>query len=215
MPVTSEYTPAGLAMSAAVIISDKDQQRTTMARSLQILDRVHGDGALASIRMNTLMLDNGTEGMLCVERGLPTSIYLSPSASCPEFTIAHEVGHWLDIAAMPSSGILASRDNDHPLNGFIRAAAHTRSMRDLREFSRVSGDRHIQEHIDDYLMLPEELWARAYAQYVAVRSADAKLLQGLTLVNREPINGHWPREEFLQLANLIDKLFLKLGWITS
>ena len=73
-------------------------------------------------------------------------------------------------------------------------------MRDLRELSRVSGDKRIQEHVDDYLMLPEEIWARAYAQYVTVRSADAKLLQGLTLVNREPINGHWPREEFLQLA---------------
>ena len=70
MPVTSKYTPAGSAMSAAVIISDKDQQCATMARSLQILDRVHGDGALASIRMNTLMLENGTEGMLCVGRGL-------------------------------------------------------------------------------------------------------------------------------------------------
>ena len=96
---------------------------------------------------------------------------------------------------MPSSGVLASRDSDHPLSDFIRAAAHTQSMRGLREFNCIAGDRRIQEHVDDYLMLPEELWARAHAQYVAVRSADAKLLQGLTLANRNPTNGDLCKKE--------------------
>lgn len=65
-----------------------------------------------------------------------------------------------------------------------------------------------------YLLKPEEIWARSYAQYVAARSTDAALkkeLAGMVGVGRSyPLQ--WADEVFEPIALAIDSLFESLGW---
>jgi hypothetical protein len=69
-----------------------------------------------------------------------------------------------------------------------------------------------------YLTSPEEVWARAYAQYVVHRSGDAELKKQLDKERaRKPGIKYNPRQwdddDFEPVARAMDKLFYKLGWL--
>lgn len=69
-----------------------------------------------------------------------------------------------------------------------------------------------------YLTSPEEVWARAYAQYVVHRSGDTALKKQLDKERtRKPGIKYNPRqwddEDFEPVARSMDKLFYKLGWL--
>jgi hypothetical protein len=70
----------------------------------------------------------------------------------------------------------------------------------------------------DYLLKPEELWARSYAQYIAERSADSDMLAALDLLRPPALTGQlyssqWETTDFAPVAAAIDTLFKGLGWI--
>jgi len=69
-----------------------------------------------------------------------------------------------------------------------------------------------------YLTSPEEVWARAYAQYIVHRSGDAALKKQLdgerarkTGIKYNP--RQWDDDDFEPIARSMDKLFFKLGWL--
>lgn len=69
-----------------------------------------------------------------------------------------------------------------------------------------------------YLTSPEEVWARAYAQYIVHRSGDAELKKQLDKERaRKPGIKYNPRQwdddDFEPVARSMDKLFYKLGWL--
>jgi hypothetical protein len=72
-----------------------------------------------------------------------------------------------------------------------------------------------QPHVT-YLLLEEEVWARSYAQYIALRSGDATMQPQVADIRRRPIYGarHWEDADFEQVADAIDALFEGLGWRT-
>jgi hypothetical protein len=67
------------------------------------------------------------------------------------------------------------------------------------------------------LLLPEELFARSYAQYIAVRSADQELQQSLDAF-RETRTGkvyypmQWHDDDFVAVDQAIDEILVELGW---
>ncbi len=67
----------------------------------------------------------------------------------------------------------------------------------------------------DYLLSPEELFARAYAQYIASRSEDPEMLEELDRRREEHEGGYpqqWPDAEFAPIAGAFDAMFGGLGW---
>ena len=71
-----------------------------------------------------------------------------------------------------------------------------------------------------YLRHRNELFARAYAQYVAWRSGDPVMREQLDalLGDASPTKRlmHWPYKEFLPIVEAFDRLFegKELGWLT-
>ena len=69
---------------------------------------------------------------------------------------------------------------------------------------------------DPYLTHEAELWARAYAQYIAWRSGSSVLKAQLdkVLTHAEPAKRvtQWPYDEFLPIAKEIDKLLMSRRW---
>ena len=69
-----------------------------------------------------------------------------------------------------------------------------------------------------YLTSPEEVWARAFAQYIVHRSRDAMLRQQLDKERTRKAGikynpRQWDDEDFEPIARSMDKLFFKLGWL--
>jgi hypothetical protein len=71
-----------------------------------------------------------------------------------------------------------------------------------------------------YLLRPEELFARSYAQFVAVSSRDIRLLAQVgRLQNRRGneigYNVQWEDDDFEPLAQALETLFWRLGWLKA
>lgn len=70
-----------------------------------------------------------------------------------------------------------------------------------------------------YALRDNELWARSYAQYIAVRSGDAAMLaelrkeQAETRAAHVPIPTQWEDDDFEPIAKAMDAIFTQLGWL--
>ena len=67
---------------------------------------------------------------------------------------------------------------------------------------------------------PQEMFARAYAQWVALKSGDRRMLDQLDARladedNLRIVLSQWPAAEFLPIARALDTLFERQGWVTE
>lgn len=102
-------------------------------------------------------------------------------------TFLHETGHLLDIAAIGNPGLFASLEGDGLLDGWRAAVEATNAVQTLRQMKGAgtvvieTPDGPVEETVHDrhigYLLGYDEIWARSYAQYVAERSMDARLME--------------------------------------
>ncbi|MFT5548581.1 MAG: hypothetical protein ACI9CO_000496 [Candidatus Azotimanducaceae bacterium] len=132
-----------------------------------------------------------------------------------EMTAAHELGHFLDDKGLPSKGMSSVAHKD--LQGWRLAAFNSESYQTLERLNTLTTDREFKAHLK-YLIEPEEVWARSYAQYIAVKSGSNKTLgqlDRLRHVDAKRINipRQWPDADFEAISASIDELFIKIGWI--
>ena len=172
-----------------------------------------------------------------------THIAINASGAWPEMTTAHEVGHFLDHSGLPPAGsysVVAAENAPAPPP---RPPRQVRLMQLLlREIRKTKTHQKIVEAQDeakknaaastgakkkywedweqhfDYLTGPLELFARAYAQYVAWRSGDQALLDQVDGILTHPEKStrirQWPYAEFLPFIHRFDTLFEERGWLT-
>ena len=97
-----------------------------------------------------------------------------------------------------------------------------RQLDDLYDEAHLTGwaekEQLVQDSIKhiDYLLDPEEVWARAYAQYIAEKSGDKRMLAELKF-NQTKAYGRtqsqWATEDFESIKDSIDEMFRERGWI--
>jgi hypothetical protein len=67
-----------------------------------------------------------------------------------------------------------------------------------------------------YLLTPYEIWARAYSQYIAVRSGDPEMLDQVSRLRTRSGGLYYPTQwddaDFEPIARAIDELMIQLGW---
>ena len=134
-------------------------------------------------------------------------------------TAAHEVGHMIDHDGLPGPGYSSSRldsasEKLRAVFEALRATATVASIQDEVDNSDPGSDWHRKMR---YLGSADELWARAYAQWVAWKSGDrqmkADLDHGLRHKRAFTRLKFWPHDEFLPVAYAMDRLFEHLGWL--
>jgi len=125
---------------------------------------------------------------------------------------------------------------------FFAAAEGTTQIKNLRRYEAairkragidgtIKGKRAVKYTIDkravEYLLRPEEIFARAFAQHVAIRSGDDQALSELAAQVLVPtatdLGGltsdslhyfdQWQPKRFEQIAPIFDKLLLEMRWI--
>lgn len=214
--------PSGTAVSRALTLPKKGDLRDLGQTVLDAIDTVHGDGPLPTIPLKPGRSVAVPGKYRYTRQGVITTakdILATPGSRHPEFTLAHEIGHFIDQQGL-AGGILdelTSTDPNGVLKPWLTAVMQTtpvKTLNTLRRGQKVPGvGRYPLDHIK-YLLAPEELWARSYAQYVAVRSGNRTLLAQMEAERGRSALLQWPDDEFGPVADAIDTLFLSLKWRT-
>lgn len=209
-PRRADTAPDGVSLLRSLVVPPGVLPRDQALRGLLgTIDAVHGDGILPPLPIRWGTLPLGMVARYQVTEDLADAVSLTVDSGRPRWRLAviHEVGHFLD-----HRGIL-------PAESFA-SFAHPR----LHEWRTVTLDstcvRRLIAVLDAgaYLTRMEELWARSYAQWVAVRSRDAGLWTDIvesrgTNPTAPRFFRQWDEPEFAPIAATIDRLFRSLGWI--
>ena len=210
--------PAVQLVSAAFSLEPYEQTAPKVAarleRTLQAIDEVHSDGDLPQMPVITGSVE-GSAGMA----SLGVLVGVDPAKAYPELSLAHEVAHqlewWLRKRGADMADLLAVIEDTVPIR-----EARTLLPVANEELQKTPDDEEMKALVAAfaYLGSRREMFARAYAQYVAWRSGDAALLSQIDaeLADESFIVQHrqWPYAEFLPIALQFDMLFERVGWLT-
>jgi hypothetical protein len=183
-----------------------------LRRAVDAIDRVHGTGLLPRIPlMFYAQLEMPGRFEYNPVTGTPISISIRLGARDPAFIVVHEIAHLIDLVALGHGPDFGSETNPL-LSNWLRAATDSAA---LREMSTVYESGQTSRSVE--AMAPGELWARSYAQYIAIRSHEAKLLNGLNALRTRTSSGlhiplQWDDNDFENIAVTIEALFYELGW---
>jgi SPP1 gp7 family putative phage head morphogenesis protein len=128
-------------------------------------------------------------------------------------TSIHEIGHALDFQILGEGKLMGTKTygideygraipdqlltftDDHPLNGWAKAVNESGIRR------HINAQDFRMSHIN-YLLKREELFARSYEQWIAIRSGEPDLLEQIAGSKR-----YWPEDTFGPIAAELDKIF--------
>lgn len=229
-PAPRAAGPSGTPVSAALKIPVGGKYSRAYRETLDAIDSVHGAGWLPEIPITA----SARGGVLGSYNHIPGrgahSIAISGKGTHQQLTLAHEVGHFLDHMGLANSadyGGAFATSHLEELSGWRDAVKNSSAFKRLAEmrqdpaaharqvtaswgtYVRTPDKKHLA-----YLMSEEELWARSYAQYIAKKSGNKKLLSQLAGELGDELYGdrHWADDDFAPIEAAIDKLFEALGW---
>lgn len=195
--------------------------------ALRAVDSVHGDGDLPRLEIRLGRGKKEIGGYVYARDGSPRRIVVSRHSDHPRLSFVHELGHFLDHQGLGIPGRFASEAGRLAEVMSVIERSHAivalRSLRGRRRaiVTRRDGRRELHtlraRHID-YLLQPRELFARAYAQYIAVRNADVTLLIELDVIRRDLLasqvyHDQWTDDDFAPIGEALDGLLRRLGWM--
>jgi hypothetical protein len=226
--VSSKGGPAGTPLGRALDIPAGiayDDLRDAIAA----IEQVHGDGELPRIPVR-LVAGISDLGRFLYDpvTGQPIGIVVRADQRYRPLTVLHEVGHFLDWREFGVDRGFGSAGN--PLmRDWHAAVTGSRAFRQLddlarRGIGRIENSRTIELTERELLavtrsLLPDECWARSYAQYGATRSGMISLQRNLvSLRARDPGKVYyplqWDDDDFVPIAEAVDHLFIEMGWRT-
>lgn len=129
------------------------------------------------------------------------NIFNNKNGNSRMVTTAHEIGHFLDRRGISSITPFASHENKEIL-AMLEEARNANSYKSLmKEYAGYN------EAIR-YLDCNEEVFARAYAQWIATKSKNIKMLSEIRIRGDQ-----WSEEDFLPVVEKMDALMKELRWL--
>jgi hypothetical protein len=233
-PSPTPLAPMGIPLSRILDVP-RGRYGDRVRAGLAAVDRVHGDGRLPRIPIVGYDQDDGCLGWFDADgtpgvNAIPRRIRLNALASRPELNFLHELGHYIEGFAIPGNRKMdRDWDRDPNLAAWRKAVEGSKAWKALDSLARVdyvrgekdgkTGRIRVKHDEVTYLLQWDEVWARAYAQYIAVRSGDATLRAQLDAGRDRRVHGiyfhrQWDEADFEPIAAAIDELFRRLKWRT-
>lgn len=226
LALARDIRPQGTPVANGLDMQLKGDAAARAQRVLDAVAKIHGDGNLPQIPLAEAppgsraeasfgWHDNGAAGEI---------IMRTPIGAEPELSLAHEIGHFLDHSGLPSGGsatgprryFASTKPAWRRMQLLMRTIRRTPTYQTIAAVARVPGVPGVTRW--KYLRHRNEIFARAYAQYVAWRSGDPVMREQLDAILSHPKRRfeHWPYEEFLPIVEAFDRLFegKELGWLT-
>lgn len=181
------------------------------------IDQVHDDGELPAIQMRATTRSvlgyfqprHSAAGELEADH-----MAVKRTGPWPGLTTVHETGHFLDLEAIGDKGEFATLSGHGGMKAVLKAAEETENIQALHTKLAETGSTELAREYR-YLLKPEEIWARAYAQFVTERSGDQTLKADLArlLADAGYKQRQWSAHDFKPVSQAIEKMFGELGWL--
>lgn len=157
-----------------------------------------------------------SSGWMGAYRPLVSDIRIKANGPTVELTTAHEIGHYLDWNLLGDRTTSAETTNPtrQSTRDWFAAVQETQAVQSLRARLAVTKSMRERDHIE-YLLSPDELWGRSYAQWVALRSGNEAMLDSVEywLASSELSTSarQWGKPDFERVASTIDAIFREKG----
>ncbi len=223
------FQPLGISLASSIFIPDEPGFRVAQL-ALNAVTRVHGDGKLRPIGFGFAAIKQGIAAYLYdLDTGRPLELRLNLKGGWNQLDVVHEVGHLLHHQVLASHHEYTKNIVPTEMKTWFQ------SVKESATFQRIQ-----RLHQDDYtfikrngksipiadtretskyLLLTKELWARSYAQFVAISSGESAMLSQLAGLRdssdtqQVAFPSQWQDDEFEPIAQEIENLFLNRGWI--
>lgn len=188
------------------------------------LDDVFSDALKSAMAVHSVHVDQSRSlsvavdsellypGMYSIDAaGEPVRIAVNPAVARPALTFLHEVGHYLDHAVIGDRSRWAS--NGEMLTPWREAIASTDAVRQLEQQQSAPPLPQLARGMG-YLLRTEELFARSYSQWIAMRSGNQGLLDELgSSLSGLSYPEYWGMDDFAPVADAFHQVFTELNWI--
>jgi len=220
-------TATGTPVSEALDVIARGDLKRSIDRSIELIDKVHGDGQLKKLPVSRLPRgDEYGRFRWHAITGDAIGIEVKENAPHVEMTAIHEIGHYLDHSGIGKPKRMSSQTDPimDEWKTVVKNSAAYKKLLAIYDQGYVDVERlgvmyrwrdpKVRSHFK-YLLSDEELWARSYAQYIALKTDDPVLRKQLEEMLKNKIEGdsQWSDADFEPIAKEIDKLFTKIGWI--
>lgn len=216
-------TPAGSKFSEA-FTSITGKQSKKVIEAISAIDKVHGVGSMPKIPIDGNAGRNYGQ-YKSYTNGSPIGISVaSHNSDHPMMTTAHEIGHYLDHKGFEGktwasnseelSGILSASKKSETINGILSGSFDKIPVTIKGMDGDVETFMSLTPRMKQYYLKDKEVFARAYSQYITIRSKNPNMMSEL----RKQQNGQhsyvvWQDDEFKPIAAEFDKLFKSKGWL--
>jgi hypothetical protein len=210
--------PVGPNASSFVNIETTNKEISgNVKAALRNIEGIHGSEGMKPVTVITTNSKQYGGGYFDPQNN---SIAILKGSDHQRMTFAHEYGHAIDTQLI---GIGRQRPGENILLAeFEKATANSDQLRKLNDLLNTNEiavmDRglelyHQVDHtVVNYYLRPEEVWARAYSQYIAEKSADPQMLSDLAELSKSVYPRQWETEDFKPISKAIDGIMEKLGW---
>lgn len=142
----------------------------------------------------------------------PVSIRIDPRKEGAAFAMVHEIGHWFD--------------NTFGRKNRTAYASHSAEFEEIMNAIResaciknISDSKFDNKSFKKYLMEPHECFARAFAQYVTIKSNNPLLVKEMEQQAIFRVNGMscntWSNSDFAPISRALDKFFASKGLLKT
>jgi len=179
-------------------------------RATAAVDFVHDDGVLPKISVEVNPRFQSTLGEYAFKGGEALGIALKPSLNGMDFTLLEEVGHFLDHQAFGALGGDFASEEAPLFESWRKTVLSSSSVRSLMRYAK-NAKPPVKAKLMESCKL-REIWARAYAQYIATASGDPVLLKQL---KRDQTTGfgpvlYWTPKQFEPILKQLEKIIHSL-----
>lgn len=220
-PAPPRSRPLGTKVSSRAAVKARGKRR--LEDVFDIIDSIHGDGNLGHAGVFSVTPDRGyyrPEQTRWSRRKrqfetIPRALNVGREAKHWRVQLAHEIGHWIDHEGLaPFEWDARGHMVSHARKIAPEVMTAIDSSKAVKNLERVMA----RGRRRSYILSDEEKWARAYSQFIAIRSGDAEMLKGVALwrsgaIGREP-DGLWDSDDFKPVLEAFETVFRRLGWLT-
>lgn len=220
-PVINSGVP-GVPVSNALDISGitNKEIKSQVTLALESINKVHGDGNLPTIPILQTGAGRNYGSFYTTWSDSPIKIAISPKGDHKALTTLHEIGHFLDNSGLGSgkrwtTQIANQLDNNRIVNIAKKSNWWTGFSERVTEFSKASERMlNLSPKYLKYIRGSKEIFARAYAQFIAMESGDPILMAQLRKLQTQAFSTQWSDEDFKPIAEEFRKLFKEQGWMS-
>ncbi|MBU4460304.1 MAG: hypothetical protein KJ579_07035, partial [Verrucomicrobia bacterium] len=202
-------TGKGAPVSDALTISPTGAHGKDLREALIAIDSVHGDGKLPPLVIDQSAGAGNLGVYVSTWGGEPVRIGVRPATkggSHVLMTTAHEVGHFLDQQAFGLSGGKFASEKSPAFAAWRSAVDKSAAVATMLQAAPPAQVAYYKSY--------REMWARSYAQFIAMKSQDQRMLVELSkTLNEYGSWRQWAAGDFAAVAAEIEKILKAEGWM--